>query len=336
MMQHPAILALLVSSLIISGMLLYAGRYGKQILDKWDLTSGSELQLKLERSTYLISTILSYALLFQILSLFLYIYTADDIHTLFSGAMCAAGTLNVNANGYPTLILKVINCLLAGVWLIINYADTRGYDYPLIKAKYSLLAIMSMLLLLETLLQFGYFSQLKGDVITSCCGSLFSSESRSIAGELAGLPQGIMQPLFFAAMAATLFSAALFYRSGIDNQERSGYLFSAVCTLTFVISAASLISFIGPYFYQLPTHHCPFCILQRDYGYVGYLLYAALLGGAVAGIGVGCLMPFTGRASLKQVIPSLQRRLAAIAVMFYLLFAIAVSCRMLFTDFRLR
>jgi hypothetical protein len=335
MMQHPAILALLVSSLIISGMLLYAGRYGKQILEKWDLNSGSELQLNLERSTYLISTILSYALLFQILSLFLFIYTADDIHTLFTGAMCAAGTLNVNANGYPTLSLKIINCLLAGVWLIINYADTRGYDYPLIKAKYSLLTIMTLLLLLETLLQFGYFSQLKGDVITSCCGSLFSSDSRSIAGELAGLSHEIMRPLFFAAIVATLVSAGLFYRSGILNQDRNGYLFSVISTVTFVISVASLISFIGPYFYQLPTHHCPFCILQREYAYVGYLLYATLLGGAVAGIGVGCLMPLKSRASMKQVIPPLQRRLAVIAISLYLLFAIVVSCQMFFTDFRL-
>lgn len=335
MMQHPAILALLVSSLIISGMLLYAGRYGKQVLEKWDLKSGSELQLNLERNTYLISTILSYALLFQILSLFLFIYTADDIHTLFSGAMCAAGTLNVNVNGYPTLILKVISCLLAGVWLIINYADIRGYDYPLIKAKYSLLTIMTLLLLLETLLQFGYFSQLKGDVITSCCGSLFSSDSRSIAGELAGLPHNFMQPLFFTSITLTLVCAVLFCRSGILFQERTGYLFSVVSTVTFVISVASLISFIGPYFYQLPTHHCPFCILQREYGYVGYLIYSSLLGGTVAGIGVGCLMPFRGLSSMKQVIPPLQRGLTAIAVTFYLLFAIVVSCRMLFTDFRL-
>ena len=31
--------------------------------------------------------------------------------------MCADGTLGVNGYGYPVLILKIINCLLAGVWL---------------------------------------------------------------------------------------------------------------------------------------------------------------------------------------------------------------------------
>jgi hypothetical protein len=311
-------------------MMLYAGWYGMRILDKWDLKSGSELQLMLERRTYLVSTLLSYALVFQILSLFLYIYTAEDLHPLFAGAMCAAGTLNVNSEGYPTLLLKIINCILAGVWLIINNADTRGYDYPLIKVKYVLLTILAPLVLLETLSQFLYFSQLRGDVITSCCGSLFSTEKPGLAGDIAGLPAGIMEPAFFAGMAATVLCGVYFRLRG-----RGGYLFSAVSSLTFVIATASLISFICLYFYELPTHHCPFCILQKEYGHIGYVLYAALLGGGVAGLGAGVLMPFRNRGSMVLVIPALQRRLTAAVLALYLIFALVVSYRMLFSSFRL-
>lgn len=57
--------------------------------------------------------------------------------------MCAAGTLYVNSYGYPVLILKVINFLFAGLWLIVNYTDNRGYDYPLIKIKYLFLLILT-------------------------------------------------------------------------------------------------------------------------------------------------------------------------------------------------
>jgi hypothetical protein len=329
MMQHPAILALLTSSFIISLMMLYAGWNGIQILEKWDLNSGSELQLILERRTYLISTILSYALVFQILSLFLYIYTADEIHGLFTGAMCAAGTLNVNSDGYPTLILKIVNCILAGVWLIVNYADTRGYDYPLIKVKYTLLTILAPLVLLETLSQYGFFSQLRGDVITSCCGSLFSVEKPGMAGDIAGLPAGIMEPLFFAAMAATTVCGIIFYRKG-----RGGYIFSALSSVTFAIAASSLISFICLFFYELPTHHCPFCILQKEYDYVGYLLYITLLGGGVTGLGTGVLYSVRKRSSMVRVIPALLRRLTAATLLFYLLFTFVVVFRML-TSFRL-
>jgi hypothetical protein len=330
MIQHPAILALTIASLLTAVMLTYAGWYGTRILEKWDLHSGSELQLDLERRTYLISVILSYTLIFQILSLFLYIFTADNLHSQFTGAMCAAGSLGVNSYGYPVLILKIVNCLLAGVWLIINHVDTRGYDYPLIKAKYRLLNILVPLVLLEALFQFVYFFNLKANVITSCCGSLFSSDKHSIAGEIAGLPNGPMQLAFFGFMAATLASGCFFY-----VKRRGGILFSILSSLTFVVAAASLVSFICLYFYELPSHHCPFCILQKEYRYIGYALYATLLGGAVSSLGVGALATFSSCESLSNVIPATQRRLTAMTLILYLLFTLIVVWRMLSTSFTL-
>ena len=330
MIQHPAILALMTASLIISGLLLYAGWFGIQILRNWDLASGSELQLQLERRTYLIATIMSYALLFQTISLFLYLYTADALHILFTGAMCAAGTLQVNSYGYPTLIMKLTNCLLAGSWLIINHADTKGYDYPLIKPKYLMLLGLVLLVLTETVLQFNYFLHLKGDMITSCCGSLFGSDKPSIAGELAGLPHRIMQPLFFGTMFMLFCCGIRLYLKGTG-----GYLYAVVSTLAFTVCLASLISFIGLYYYELPTHHCPFCILQKEYGYIGYLLYATLLGGMISGSSIGLLMPFGKSPSLAPYLPRLRQRLILLSLSCYLLFTVLVSYRMLTTDFRL-
>jgi hypothetical protein len=330
MIQHPAILALSIAALMTCFMLIYAAWYGTRILEKWNLQSGSELQLDLERRTYLISVILSYMLVFQILSLFLYIFTADNLHTQFTGAMCAAGSLGVNSFGYPVLIMKIINCLLAGVWLIVNHVDTRGYDYPLIKTKYGLLNVLAPLILLEAVFQFVYFLNLKADVITSCCGSLFSTEKHSIAGEIAGLPNGPMRLAFFGMMAITAAVGIVFYVRG-----KGGGLFSLFSTLTFVVAAASLVSFICLYFYELPSHHCPFCILQKEYGYIGYALYASLLGGAVSGLGVGALMPFASHPSLSRVIPAIQRRLALVTLLLYLLFTLIVIGRMLTTSFTL-
>ena len=48
-------------------------------------------QLGLERRTYLVSTLLGFALAFQVLSLFLLVYAADAIAPQLTGAMCAAG-----------------------------------------------------------------------------------------------------------------------------------------------------------------------------------------------------------------------------------------------------
>jgi len=330
MIMHPAALALLATALLVSGMGVHAGYQGMRILAKWDIRSGSELQLELERKTYLVSTVMSNILVFQLMSLFLYIYTADSLYPLFTGAMCAAGSLNANSFGYPVLSLKVLNFLLAGVWLIVNYADNKGYDYPLIKIKYELLNLLIPLLMLESFLLLGYFAGIKPDIITSCCGSLFSHESGSFSGEIAALPHIPMKIAFFSSMALTLASGLFFCLKG-----RGGNLFSVLATLTFLISAAALVSFICLYFYELPTHHCPFCLLQKEYGYVGYAMYATLLCGGVAGLGTGVLMPLKKHGSMARIIPPLQRRLALVTLFCYLLFTLIASWKMYFSALRM-
>jgi hypothetical protein len=244
--------------------------------------------------------------------------------------MCAAGTLHVNEFGYPALITKIVICLLAGVWLIVNHTDSRGYDYPLIKVKYGLLMLLVPLVVLETYMQFRYFSGLKADVITSCCGSLFSVDTRSIAGDIAGLPVMPMEAAFFGSMAATVLCGVYFYRSA-----KLGSLFSLLSCATFIIASAALVSFICLYFYELPTHHCPFCILQKEYGYIGYPLYATLLTGGITGAGCGALMPFKNRPSLCRVIPVFQRTLTRVTIICYLIFTMIVAYRMVTTSFRL-
>ena len=330
MIIQPAALALIINALLAGFMVVYAGWYGVRILLHWDIESGSELQLSLERRTYLISAIVNFILVCQLLSLLLFIYTADDLHSLFTGAMCAAGTLNVNGYGYPVLALKIVNFHLAGLWLIINHADTRGYDYPLIRVKYGLLLAMVPLMLLESFCLIAYFSGLHADSITSCCGSLFSLERPGIGGDLAGLPGRPMAMAFYCCMAATIACGIIF----IYN-ERWGYLFAALASLGFFISLAALVSFFCLYIYELPTHHCPFCVLQSQYGGVGYLLYGCLLGGGVAGLGVGALTALRSRGSMATVIPPLQRRLTAAALVLYLIFTLVVSWPVIFSSFRL-
>jgi hypothetical protein len=305
MIQHPGILALLVASGLVSLLLAAAGWQGFRILRGWDLQSGSEGQLDLERRTYLVSTLVANALVIQILSLFLFIFTADSLHTQFVGAMCAAGSLAVNAFGYPALLAKLATCLLAGVWLVLHLTDTQGYDYPLIRPKYILLLILVPMVLAETWLQTSYLAGLKADVMTSCCGSLFGQGRQGFAAELAGLPPQIMQPIFWITFGILMAAGIALLRS------RRGAALVSLLSLGFLLVAiASLVSFFCLYIYELPTHHCPFCLLHREYGFVGYPLYGALLGGAISGLGLGALALFGDRRSLVSALPRMQARLA--------------------------
>ncbi|MDD5168715.1 MAG: hypothetical protein PHN75_07850 [Syntrophales bacterium] len=328
MILHPAIVALVLVSSLISGLILYSSFFGIRIINRWDMKSGSEEQLALERKTYLISTILANVLVFQLASLFLYIYTADSLHNMFVGAMCAAGVLNVDPYGYPTFLLKILNFILAGLWLIMNHADNQAYDYPLIKKKYAMLIIMTPLVLTEAAAQLFYFLEMKTDVITSCCGSLFSLERSNIVQEVVGLPVKTAMAVFYPSLVLTIALGLVYLIKG-----KLGALFSFMSGLFFLISCAALISFISLYFYELPTHHCPFCILQREYGYIGYLLYAALLTGAVSGLGVGILKPFTRIGSLAKSLPQIRKRLALISLISYLIFAGISIFRMISTNF---
>jgi len=318
---HPAVLANVLASVITTGLVLYACCFGVQVLLHWDLESGSERQLALERRTYLVSTILAHVFVLQVLAVFLFVFTADHLTPLFAGAMCAAGTLNVNGYGYPTLMLKMATCLFAGVWLVVNHADSRGYDYPLIKQKYLLLGIAAPAMLLETWWELEYFRHLKADVITSCCGCLFGgAHGTSVAGDLAALPSGPMTVVFYATMGVTILGG-LFHQL----RRRGGYVFALASVVAFPVALAAIVSFISLYIYELPTHHCPFCILMRDYHYVGYGLYGMLIGAVVAGAGAGALLPFRRVPSMRAVIPSLVHRLTLASVALYAVFTAVVT-----------
>ncbi len=378
MILHPAVIALVFSSVIICGMTLYSSFFGIRIIKIWNLKNGSEDQLALERKTYLISTILSYAFIFQISSLFFYIHTAESLHNMFVGAMCAAGTLYVNSYGYPALLLKITNCVLAGLWLILNYVDNQAYDYPLIKTKYALLFFFAPIIIAESFFQLLFFSGLKANVITSCCGSLFSS-ARFAAGSENTLMtiKGAMAAFYtgFLLMSVSGFvylikdksmkkklvnlesvqkyenvrqlkteSRIVLNGPVYPNQEvntfrqpcKIGYFFSYVSGLFFLISCISLISFISLYFYEMPAHHCPFCILQSEYGYIGYLFYYTLLTGVVSGLGSGILMPFRKIKSLSLILPQFQRRLVMISLIANMIFVGISIYQILSTDFTMR
>jgi hypothetical protein len=328
---NPAIIAIILTSLLITAYAAYASIFGLQIVRHWDIHSGSERQLVMERRTYLISTVVTYLFGLALFSTFLFVYTGDHIHGLFVGAMCAAGTFNVNAYGYPLLVLKVLNFFLCGLWLILNYTDGQGADYPLIRPKYRFLVGITLLLAIDTWLTLNYFGALQANVITSCCGTLFSTDTQSIAGDLASLPSYGTKIFLFLGLALVLRSGIHFVLTG-----RGCRVFSYLSTGFFVFAIAAIIAVISVYFYELPTHHCPFCLLQAEYHYIGYPLYGALFSAGITGAGVGVIDRFRDVSSLKAVIPRLQKRLCLTSLIGYIIFMAIAVYPMVFSDFKLQ
>jgi len=320
MIFQPAIIALLLASLVCVALLLGSVPYAIDIIRHWDVASGSEKQLVLERRTYLLSTLLGLVFCTQIVALLLFVFNAEKMSSMFVGAMCAVGTLNVNVYGFPALIAQIVVFFLTAIWLIINHVDTCAYDYPLVRIKYILLLFFLPLLLVSAVLQLHYFLGLKADVITSCCGSLFSEDSKGLAGDAAASPP-LLTMLFFYTTLALAIGAGFFYRVC----QRGAYFVAMCSAIAFVVALAGILSFVSLYIYEHPHHHCPFCVLKPEYNFQGYWLYLPLFIGTAAGLGVGAIEPFSGVPSLSTIVPVVARKLATLAAIMFSLFAAVAS-----------
>lgn len=332
MILHPGIIALLGAALLVLGMAVYGAWTGAIVLWYWDRGSSSERQLALERKTYLLSTLMAYALAVEILSTLLFIYTLDDIHTLFVGAMCATGSMNANPVGWWALLVKIVTLFFCAAWIVINRIDQRAEDYPLTRTKYGLLLLLAPLLALETWLQFRYFLGLDPSVITSCCGTLFSGAGAGVAADISGLPA-------FPLMLALSGSTGLYITLGVLtlwlDKTFLNYFMAAMAVALCGVALASVIAFVSPYYYELPTHHCPFDILQANYYYIGYPLYGCLFGATFYGLMVGVSQPLRKIASVDAQIAMAQHRWTRHSLVLISLFIVIAVWPMMFSDFTL-
>ena len=309
MLLAPAILALLVVSLVVSALMVMAAVFALRVLRYWDLGSGSERQLQLERRTYLIATLVAFSFFAEALSLLLFVYNAEALHTQFVGAMCATGVLNANAWGWPTLFLKMAVFFAGATWLTFNRLDNQGWDYPLIRLKYGALLAIAPLVVVETIVQLRYFLDLNPDVITSCCGSLFSADAAGVAGEVAGIAPRDAAIALIGSGLLVLGTGAWLYRYGT-----AGALFAGAATLAFAVALVALVSLIALYVYEHPHHHCPFCLLKAGHDHVGYWLYLPLFAGTAFALGAAVVAPWHRVPSLARAAPAETRRLTLLAL----------------------
>jgi hypothetical protein len=331
---HPGVLALTAGSLIVVVMVFFSVFLGIRIITGWDITKSTAKQLTLERQTYLVSTIMKYIMGFQILSLFLFVYTADDIHKLFVGAMCTTGSLNANPIGWYVLFAKIAIFFLCSMWLAVNHVDEMAEDYPLVRFKYKYLVALAPLIALEAYWQLDYFLGLRANVITSCCSSLFSDEGVTVASSLASLPVGQSMYVFYAAGAIEVALLLVLARKGAGYSAPLRYASGAWSFIFFVVSILSVISFVSIYYYETPVHHCPFDILQRQYRFIGYPLYGTLFGGVLFGLGAAAVEPFKKIDSIRAGIHRAQRKWTRISIVSLILFLIITAWPIVFSSFR--
>ncbi len=318
MILNPWVISMYVGILGMALLYSYALTISAQIVRYWDINSMEEGQLILERKSYLSSTIIQYGLGIEIVSIVLFYMTLESMAEVIPGAMCATGALKANIYGFPALFLKMAVVFVCAVWIIIHHVDTKLEDFHLTRFKYRCLFVLAPLLLCDLTLQFLYFLNLDPNVITSCCGVVFEIEGEGFGSSMASLPPETMMLTFFISIPILL---SMGYFLATKKSAIGYYLYSLFGLILFVISILGIISFVAPYIYEMPTLHCPFNIMRREYHYIGYLLYAFLFIASFFSLVPG-LSEFLKRkgGQIQNVVYDMQRKSIKISIVFWVLF----------------
>jgi hypothetical protein len=305
MMLHPPVMALSLAAVLSAAALSGAGVFSLRLLRHWNLASGARRQIELERRTYLISTTLTLVMGLQGLALLLMVFNADSMAPMLIGAMCAFGTFNASVYGFPALYAKIALFFVAVVWLAMNHADMKARDYPLTRRKYALLLLIAPLGLADAGLSLAYFADLKTDTLTSCCGSVFNPEKAGVGADAAALDPKTALALLFVSLG---FTTALGWLA--DRRPVVAASYGAVSAAFFAVALVAVVSAVSIYIYENPHHHCPFCLLKREYNYIGFALYVPLFFGTACGMASGVLSirpPHSMQSGLKRFTRQLRR-----------------------------
>jgi uncharacterized protein YebE (UPF0316 family) len=282
-----SVIAFLFIESILLLLFLYALYPTIQILKRWDFNSTEPLQYKLEKKNYLVATILFFVIIIKILLFVFFISSLDELSNVVPGAMCAAGIVGANEFGNILLFLKIFLIFIFGVWLIIDKLDLVAKNYPYVKIKYSIFLFLFVILVIEYSLDIAYFSNISLETPVLCCSVVFGASEA-----LNGLPLGLNTTLL-------LILFYLFFILIITSNIAKNTLLSFIASFIFLfVGYFSLTYFFGTYIYELPTHKCPFCMLQREYYYIGYVLWSTLSLGVFFGI-----VPFILQLTTKKLIP---------------------------------
>jgi hypothetical protein len=233
MLLTPEVLTILILNGIFALFSIVAFVLSMRIFLRWNIDSTSEVQYKLEKESFLASTIIKYIFTIKVPLFLFFIFALDKISNVITGAMCAAGVVDATNSGAYLIILKIINLYLFAHWLKLHNQDMTDKSQPYTKLKFGLFIGLFFLFMVEIVLEFIMFSSIEIDKMVSCCGSIYSSSSTSAISTLFTLDTSLLLSIFYG----NYFLIVLFYF--LKNR----YIFTTLNIIFIPVSLISLIIF---------------------------------------------------------------------------------------------
>ena len=273
LLQNRQIFILIFGESVVLVMLFIAFFLALLLLVKWDFTTHSKAQYKREREAWLLTTIITFATFMKFILLPYFIFTIDYLSAVVPGAMCSAGVISFNSFGMPLLYIKLFILFTLSFWLTLNHDDLQEGNYPWFRMKIVVFIVIFALVCSELWLEYQFFAAIDIHKIINCCSTLY------------GLLEG-MNPLPYGLdIQNIVLLFFLLFALIVSAYKSNNNLIMFIALLGFgQIAYYGVIYFFAPYIYEQPNHNCPFCMLQQEYYYVGYLLWGLLGGGLFTGL----------------------------------------------------
>ncbi len=243
------------------------------VLRGWDLDRYDTAQYRRQKYAWLVATLLIFSLASALFALIYFVFTLDTLSSIVPGAMCAAGVISYNDNGIYLLYLKVIALGIAGWWMLLYREEIRHGDWHRLKIRMYLALLLSVIWVGAWIMQWHFFANIDTHRILRCCTTLYG-----LFEGVNPLPWGL-DPQRLAILFFLLYGTIITAWRG-----RERWILLVTLPLFLITSYYAVLYIFGPYIYEQPNHNCPFCMMKRDYYYVGYILWGTLLGGDFAGI----------------------------------------------------
>ena len=264
-----SVIAFLAVELIVIALMAISQFHIVRIMRYWDFNATSNLQYALEKRNYLINTILFFTIACKIILFIFFALCLNELSSVVPGAMCSAGVVGSNRYGNILLLLKILLIFGFGLWLILNSLDLKAGKFPYLKRKYLIFTILFMGVLAEFILEILFFINIPLRVPVFCCSVVFRAPQLPF-----GYTQALLATFFYAILGAIL----------ILNFLKQSMASFALNLLFLFVAYYAITYFFGLYVYEQPNHKCPYCMLLKDYYFVGYAIWGSLFLGIFFGI----------------------------------------------------
>jgi len=285
---EPWILLRLLAGLVATALFVRAGYTSLRVLRRFDAMRATEGQLALERQVELASTFVRVGAVAQLAALVLSVLGADKLSHGIRGAMCAYGTFHANEWGFPALYASLAAAFAAALLSQLYLFDMRVRGPELVRTLALGTLLVAPLAVVDLALQAKFLLGLDLSIVASCCSVQLDPVASAGGGYVEG-PRVLASVLAPAAIAVAVLVAWLAARR---PRAPTIAVAGALSFAALPLAVAATVLEVAPHAFEVPQHHCPFCLLRADVWGLGYALFGALFLAVV----------WTGGAGLAAVV----------------------------------